>query len=67
MFDDNIQEVGRRQGWNIITGRSPKGKFYFLDLHDYIAIDNTGHELRKESFKTKEECLNWLKGENNAK
>ena len=59
----NIQEVGRRQGWNIITGRSPKGKYWFRDYEEFRAVIVDEPEPLTESFKTKQECLKWLNGE----
>ena len=63
MFNTNIQEVGCRQGVNIIVGRSPLGKFYFQEGRSYTGIDNSQGNAEQREFETKDECLKWLKGE----
>jgi DNA uptake protein ComE-like DNA-binding protein len=70
MFNETIQEVGRKQAKNIILKRSPYGKFWVFDdaTGKYIGIDNSTGEAYNEEFDTKEDAIKWLESpaENHA-
>lgn len=62
MFNSTIREVGRAEAKNIITKKSPIGKYWLFDVATcaFVAIDNTTGDAWTEEFDTKEDCLKWL-------
>lgn len=59
----DINLITKEEASLIIETRQPIGLFYEVDGDLYIGIDNSTGDAWVEEFKTKEECLAWLKGE----
>ena len=58
-----IKQVTREEASRIIETSKPRGLFYEIDGNVYVGIDNIDGHAWVEEFKTKEECLNWLRGD----
>ncbi len=56
------KEVTAKETLGIIRTRNPRGCFWQKDGELYIGIDNTTGDAWTEEFKSKEDCLAWLKG-----
>lgn len=56
------KEVNEKEALGIICTGNPRGRFWQKDGELYIGIDNTTGDAWTEEFKSKEDCLAWLKG-----
>ena len=54
--DDTIKKKRRH--------RAPEGKFYCKDGDTWIGCDNSSGDCWVEEFKTEEDVVKWLNGEN---
>lgn len=59
----DIKLITQEEAKEIIDTRQPIGLFYEVDGDWYVGIDNSTGDAWVEEFKTKEECLAWLKEE----
>lgn len=51
----------------IIETRKPQGKYWIMDeSRKFIGIDNSTGEAWTEEFDNLNDCLKWLKGENDS-
>ena len=48
----------------IIEERKPLGLFYSKEGETFIAVDNSNGEAWTEEFETKEDCIDFLLGDN---
>lgn len=55
-------EITKAEAYRVIDTRRPLGLFYLKEGEGYTGIDNLSGDAWTEEFKTKEECLKWLKG-----
>jgi hypothetical protein len=60
---DEIKLVSQSEAQAIIDTREPKGLFYTIGGGIYVGIDNRTGDAWVEEFKTEQECMSWLKGE----
>lgn len=56
------KEISKAEAYRVIDTRKPLGLFYLKEGEGYTGIDNLSGDAWTEEFKTKEECLKWLKG-----
>ena len=49
---------------NIIAERKPIGLFYSKEGEKFIAVDNCNGNAWTEEFETKEDCIDFLLGDN---
>ena len=56
----NLIDITAEEGFNIITNRTPVGKFYCKGDGLFVGIDNEDGEAWVEEFKSQEECFRWL-------
>lgn len=63
---NEIKEVTREEADRIINNRNPLGLFRCIDNSKYIGIDNTTGDAWVEEFNTLDDCIKWLKNEENA-
>lgn len=61
-----ITKIKPKDARSIIETRKPLGRFFLLDNDLYVGIDNSSGDAWVEEFETKEKCLSWLRGENEA-
>lgn len=57
-----IKYITRDKASKIIETREPRGLFYEIDGDLHVGIDNRSGDAWVEEFKTKQECLDWLRG-----
>lgn len=59
-----IRQITQEEAFKIIETREPIGIFYEVDRDGdvFVGIDNSTGEAWVEEFETKEECLDWLRG-----
>ncbi len=57
-----IKHINREEASKIIETRKPLGLFYEVDGDLHVGIDNSTSDAWVEEFETKEECLDWLRG-----
>ncbi|EKN67863.1 hypothetical protein P9E76_01615 [Schinkia azotoformans] len=56
-----INEITKDEANEIMDKYSPRGLYYFFDNGLYIGIDNSSGDAWVEEFKSKQECIDWLK------
>lgn len=61
-INDNIVLITAEKADEIIDTRKPFGLFYLFDNGVFVGIDNRDGDAWTEEFKTKKECIEWLKG-----
>ena len=58
-----IRRVDNKLANEIIKGRYPRGRFYTIDKGKYIGIDNETRDAWTEEFENFDQCLGWLKNQ----
>lgn len=61
---NEIREVMDEEAFQIIITREPRGLFYQKDGNIIVGIDNSTGDAWTQDFASLEDCLAWLKGEN---
>lgn len=59
-----IKQINGLQSSEIIETRKPKGLFYVVEPdNSFTGIDNSTGDAWTENFEAEEECMSWLRRE----
>lgn len=56
-----MRQINQNEGLSIIKTGKPVGSFYLRVNGIWIALDNSTGKAWTAEFKSKEECLRWLR------